>query len=60
MSILFDRCVRVSCPSRGTVLDGVMFRVGVLAALRSKKLNGQTIGVMVTASHNPEQASNNW
>lgn len=39
----------------GTVLDGVMFRVGVLAALRSKRLNGQTIGVMVTASHNPEQ-----
>ncbi|PFH54431.1 hypothetical protein AMATHDRAFT_51976 [Amanita thiersii Skay4041] len=39
----------------GTVLDGVLFRVGVLAALRSKRLNGQTIGIMVTASHNPEQ-----
>jgi phosphomannomutase len=33
----------------------VLFRVGVLAALRSKKLDGKTIGVMVTASHNPEQ-----
>jgi len=29
--------------------------VGVLAALRSKRLDGKTIGVMVTASHNPEQ-----
>lgn len=31
-----------------------MFRVGLLAGLRSKKLDGKTIGVMVTASHNPE------
>ncbi|KAI9144929.1 phosphoacetylglucosamine mutase [Paraphysoderma sedebokerense] len=37
------------------LLDSVMFRVGILAALRSKKLNGKTIGVMVTASHNPEE-----
>ena len=34
--------------------DSVVYRVGVLAGLRSKKLDGQTIGVMVTASHNPE------
>jgi phosphoacetylglucosamine mutase len=32
----------------------VLFRVGVIAGLRSKKLDGKTIGVMVTASHNPE------
>ena len=38
----------------GSVLDSVLFRVGVLAGLRSKKLDGKTIGVMVTASHNPE------
>ncbi|KAI6008225.1 phosphoacetylglucosamine mutase [Pisolithus orientalis] len=38
----------------GKVLDSVLFRVGILAALRSKKLDGKTIGVMVTASHNPE------
>ncbi|TBU45104.1 phosphoacetylglucosamine mutase [Dichomitus squalens] len=38
----------------GSALDPVMFRVGVLAALRSKKLDSKTIGVMVTASHNPE------
>lgn len=35
------------------LLDGVSFRVGLLAALRSRKLGGQTIGVMITASHNP-------
>ncbi|KAI0307994.1 phosphoacetylglucosamine mutase [Multifurca ochricompacta] len=38
----------------GSVLDSVLFRVGILAGLRSKKLDGKTIGVMVTASHNPE------
>ncbi|OCH96093.1 phosphoacetylglucosamine mutase [Obba rivulosa] len=38
----------------GSTMDSVMFRVGVLAGLRSKKLDGKTIGVMVTASHNPE------
>lgn len=37
------------------LLEGVAFRVGLLAALRSRKLNGQTIGVMVTASHNPAE-----
>ncbi|TFK41209.1 phosphoacetylglucosamine mutase [Crucibulum laeve] len=39
----------------GSTLDSVLFRVGVLAALRSKRLDGRTIGVMVTASHNPEE-----
>ncbi|KAI0825056.1 phosphoacetylglucosamine mutase [Trametes gibbosa] len=38
----------------GNILDSVVFRVGILAALRSKRLDGKTIGVMVTASHNPE------
>lgn len=38
----------------GNILDSVLFRTGILAGLRSKKLDGQTIGVMVTASHNPE------
>lgn len=36
-------------------LDSVFFAVGLLAVLRSKKLDGKTIGIMVTASHNPEQ-----
>ncbi|KAI0136503.1 hypothetical protein BJ170DRAFT_677375 [Xylariales sp. AK1849] len=35
------------------LLEGVSFRVGLLSALRSRKLSGQAIGVMVTASHNP-------
>ncbi|TFK20144.1 phosphoacetylglucosamine mutase [Coprinopsis marcescibilis] len=39
----------------GVVLDSVLFRVGILAALRSKRLDGKTIGVMITASHNPEE-----
>merc|ERR1719203_2183980 len=29
--------------------------MGVLAALRSKTLSGAPVGVMVTASHNPER-----
>ncbi|GJJ09538.1 hypothetical protein Clacol_003761 [Clathrus columnatus] len=40
--------------TKASLLDSVLFRVGVLAALRSKRLDGKTIGVMVTASHNPE------
>ncbi|KAK8049031.1 phosphoacetylglucosamine mutase [Apiospora phragmitis] len=35
------------------LLDGITFRVGLLSALRSRKLGGQAIGVMITASHNP-------
>lgn len=35
-------------------LDYVNYTVGILAALRSKQL-GNTVGVMVTASHNPPQ-----
>lgn len=42
---------------RADLLDSVIFRVGLLAALRSKKLGGKVIGVMVTASHNPEKVS---
>lgn len=34
-------------------LDHIMFRMGLLATLRSRKTRA-TIGVMVTASHNPE------
>ncbi|XP_024432388.1 phosphoacetylglucosamine mutase [Desmodus rotundus] len=35
-------------------LDHVMFRMGLLAVLRSKQTQS-TIGIMVTASHNPEE-----
>lgn len=36
-------------------MNTVVFAVGLLASLRSKKLSGQWIGVMVTASHNPAE-----
>lgn len=39
--------------SKAQQLEHVMFRMGMLAALRSRA-TGATIGVMVTASHNPE------
>ncbi|KAK4234996.1 hypothetical protein C8A03DRAFT_18193 [Achaetomium macrosporum] len=38
---------------KADLLEGITFRVGLLASLRSRKLNGQAIGVMITASHNP-------
>jgi phosphoacetylglucosamine mutase len=37
------------------LLNTVVFSVGLLAGLRSKKLSGQWVGVMVTASHNPAE-----
>ncbi|KAH9810127.1 Catalyzes the conversion of GlcNAc-6-P into GlcNAc-1-P [Teratosphaeria destructans] len=40
---------------RADLLDYVVFTVGLTAALRSRKLNGKTIGVMITASHNPAE-----
>ena len=40
---------------KASLLDSVVFRVGLIAALRSRKLGGQTIGVMITASHNPPE-----
>jgi len=38
--------------TRAEKLDHVMFRMGILAAIRSAK-TGAVIGVMITASHNP-------
>lgn len=38
---------------KADLLDGVSFRVGLLASLRSRRLGGQAIGIMITASHNP-------
>ncbi|XP_072177523.1 phosphoacetylglucosamine mutase-like [Diadema setosum] len=37
---------------RADILDAVLFRMGILAVLRSKDAKA-TIGVMITASHNP-------
>ncbi|KAL9932767.1 hypothetical protein V8E36_008466 [Tilletia maclaganii] len=40
--------------TKGDILESTCFRFGLVAALRSKKLGGQAVGLMVTASHNPE------
>ncbi|KFM77706.1 Phosphoacetylglucosamine mutase, partial [Stegodyphus mimosarum] len=36
-------------------LPHVMYRMGLLAVLKSKEEQGKTVGLMVTASHNPEE-----
>ena len=38
---------------KSDLLEGVTFRVGLLASLRSRMFGGKAIGVMITASHNP-------
>eukprot|EP00452_MALV-II_sp_L67-6_P000101 gene101-185_t len=38
--------------AKAELLDGCMFRMGLLAVLRSKE-TGQATGMMITASHNP-------
>ncbi|CCK70362.1 phosphoacetylglucosamine mutase PCM1 KNAG_0E00940 [Huiozyma naganishii CBS 8797] len=40
---------------KAAVLDTVMFATGCVAVLRSWRLNGAQVGVMVTASHNPPE-----
>lgn len=40
---------------RDNGLDHVMYAVGIVAALRSKRRNEAYIGVMITASHNPAE-----
>ena len=37
------------------VLPSTFLRMGALAALRSRHLGGKCVGVMITASHNPEK-----
>ena len=37
---------------KAELLPSVVYRVGLLAALRARK-TGKAIGVMITASHNP-------
>ena len=39
--------------ARAEVLDSVMYRMGLLAVLRSKAKDSKAIGVVITASHNP-------
>jgi len=42
-------------PDSGKDLDSTCFRLAIVAALRSKWAKGKVTGLMVTASHNPEQ-----
>jgi len=37
-----------------SLLTPIMIRMGLLASLRSSSLNGEAVGIMITASHNPE------
>lgn len=39
--------------TKASDLDYVNYTVGILASLRSKFFHGKTVGVMITASHNP-------
>jgi len=39
--------------TKAELLDHVMYRMGLLAVLRSRVKGGQAIGAMITASHNP-------
>lgn len=50
-----ESCADIFAPYDRELLESVIFRVGLLAAIRSRKLGGKTIGVMITASHNPPQ-----
>ena len=36
------------------LLPPIMIRMGIVASLRSSSLNGEGVGIMITASHNPE------
>lgn len=40
--------------TKAELLDSTCFRIGLIGALRSMALGGQVVGLMVTASHNPE------
>lgn len=54
---VFFAGVRLSYGTAGfradaALLESTVYRVGILAALRSLKMEGSVIGVMLTASHN--------
>ncbi|PWN41043.1 Phosphoacetylglucosamine mutase [Ceraceosorus guamensis] len=40
--------------TKGDVLESTCFRLALISALRSKRMGGKVVGMMVTASHNPE------
>jgi phosphoacetylglucosamine mutase len=40
--------------TKANILETVMFRIGIISCIRSLKKEGKAIGIMITASHNPE------
>ncbi|XP_061723518.1 phosphoacetylglucosamine mutase isoform X2 [Cydia pomonella] len=40
--------------TKASLLEHVVYRMGLLAVIRSRVKNGRTIGIMITASHNLE------
>lgn len=36
-------------------MESIVVRMGILSCLKSKSENGKTVGIMITASHNPEE-----
>ena len=38
-----------------TLLPPIMVRIAIFAAIRSSALDGEPVGIMITASHNPER-----
>ena len=40
--------------TKAELLDSTFYRMGMLAVLRSRAKGGLAVGLMVTASHNPE------
>jgi Phosphoglucomutase/phosphomannomutase, alpha/beta/alpha domain I len=59
LSLVWIRClIRTSADKKSDSdngLDHVVYAVGIVAALRSKRRNEAHIGVMITASHNPAE-----
>jgi phosphoacetylglucosamine mutase len=62
LTVLLENSISLKRFSYGTagfrdehsILSGVLTRVGMLATMRSRCKSGQFVGVMITASHNPE------
>ncbi len=39
---------------RADIIGGIICRVGVFSCIRSRWASSQFVGIMITASHNPE------
>ena len=41
--------------SSGLFIDSIAFRMGIIAAIRSRSMQSQAVGIMITGSHNPSE-----